>query len=94
MLGNVDEHSPNRACSIGVLADKKREFHGCFEASLKSVPCILCKDFILFFAFWDQKSANYARIYRVPESPPSFCARIYTIFCIRQTPKIIKISKT
>ena len=86
-------YSPNRACSIGVLADKNRVL-GCVEAVGKSVPVRFVQGFVLLFAFRDQKSANYARIYRVPESPPSFCARIYTIFCIRQTPKIIKISKT
>ena len=37
-------YSPNRACSIGVLAVKKREFHGCCEAGAESPPCVSCKD--------------------------------------------------
>ena len=65
---------------------RKRDIHGgagrwCLKFRMRFV-----QGFIAFFAFWRQKCTNYARIYRVPESPPSFCARIYTIFCTRLGP--------
>ena len=65
-----------------------------FSSGREKTPKHFVQGFILLFAFWDQNSAHYAKIFRVPESLPSFCARIYTIFCIRQIPKIIKISKS
>ena len=70
----------------GPGGEKKKDIYSLAGTCRQKFRMHFVKGFNAFFAFWCQECANYARIYRVPESGFSFCARIYTIFCTRLGP--------
>ena len=90
-------NSPNRACSIGVLADQKREFHGCFEAFAKSLPSILCKDLYYFLHSGIKKVQIMQGFIGCRKVPPHFVQGFILFFAfgrLRKSSKSAKPRKT